>query len=250
MQQGKLIKTRDIEIPGIPGKRPLSIYLPPAYNDHQAWPVAFMFDGQNLYEDEGTLAGGWHLHQVLNQRASRGLSTPVVVGIHHGPDRDVEMCPWPAMPDKDARANIFLNWMIGWLYKEISHDLNIIQQPEYTMVGGSSMGGLLALYAIFRHPQIFGKALIMSPALWVDLGAIFPYIAGLTIEHQPMIYLDCGGKEGDKHDKLGFDHAAMMFELLKVKGLQQLMWNPDPEGEHNEQNWNKRLPTALDFLYN
>jgi hypothetical protein len=280
-----------LNIPGLVGARPMSLWLPPDFEraseaQRASWPLAVFFDGQNLFGDQGTLAGGWHMHQILKGRQADGKAVPVVLGIHHGPERDSEMSPFPPLPGITGKATAKLSWLVDWLlpqlkWSQIQNPLDqnpfklmLSPDPEQTLIGGSSLGGLLALYALFHYPQTFGKALVMSPALWPDRFAIFQDIMLCRPHPKAKIYLDHGQKEIQAQDlkedqdsghtlreaeaprldlgQLLFEQSQLMADLLEVLGFvpqNRLYWNPDPEGEHNERAWRRRLPVALDFLY-
>lgn len=248
---GRLHQSKAFEVPGLKGTRRLTLYLPPGYDtSSDRYPVAYMFDGQNLFTDEGSFSGGWHLHTALNARASQGKQVPIVVGIHHGgPSRAEELVPWPIEPNKKAQGDALLNWVTGRLAEMVDEDLRILKGPEHTMVGGSSLGGLLALYAFFRHNDFFGKALCMSPSLWVHEGEIFRYVSKAPVAGNPRLYLDCGAREARG---IVIEHARWMADLLARKGFvpdYHFLWRPDARGSHNERNWRRRLPKALRYLY-
>lgn len=247
---GRLHKSKAFEIPGLKGRHPLTIYLPPGYDadTHKRYSVAYMFDGQNLFGDAGSFAGGWHLHEALDKLAAKGKQVPIVVGIHHGgPSRAEELAPWKMGKHHQPRGSLFLDWVVGRLAEMVAEDLRILQGPEHTMVGGSSLGGLMALYAHFKHPEHFGKALAMSPSLWVGRGQIFHFVQQKHTPETRRVYLDAGGREGAM-----FQHARQMVELLQLKGYhpeEHLLWRPDSKGIHSERHWRRRAPKALAFLY-
>lgn len=247
---GRLHRPAPMAVPGFDGKRQVTLYLPHDY-DHSVkrYPVAYMWDGQNLFGDHGSFAGGWRLHDALDMRAQRGKTVPIVVAIHHGGDRESELVPWPVEDAKAAKADALLDWLTGTLMPMIERDLRVWTDPEHTMVGGSSLGGLLSLYAFFRHNDRFGKALCMSPSLWVAEGKIFEYVSKAPCGGDPRLYLDCGGKEAEG---IVIEHAEWMAQLLERKGFwpdYHFHWRPDPRGDHNERAWRRRLPRALHFLY-
>jgi predicted alpha/beta superfamily hydrolase len=248
--QGRLHRTKAFQIPGIKDQLPLTLYLPPGYDtDAKSYPVAYVFDGQNLFGDEGSFAGGWHLHHALNVRATLGKTVPVVVGIHHGSMRQEELAPWPIDEGHKARGDALLDWVVGPLAKMVAEDVRVLKGPENTMIGGSSLGGLLALYGFFRHNDVFSKALCMSPSLWVNDGEIFHYVAKARCVGDPRMYLDCGAHEAQG---VVIQHAEWMADLLYRKGFSDgyhYMWRPDPRGHHDEKSWRRRLPRALRFLY-
>ena len=235
---GRIYRSQPLNISGLEGERPVSLWLPPDYPAADApaterrWPLAVFFDGQNLFGDEGTLAGGWQLHTALTARASACAAVPVVIGLHHGAQRESELSPWDPFPGVTGRAKSQLEWIKTRLLPELYRDLKLDPNPDHCLVAGSSLGGLLALYALFHQPESFGKALVMSPALWPNRFGIF----------QDLML-----------GQILFEQTQLMADLLEVMGFEpgrRLCWNPDPEGEHNERCWSRRLPVALDFLYN
>lgn len=252
-----LYRSQDFEIPGIVGKRPLRLWLPPDYyKSEQPWPLALFFDGQNIFDDQDTLAGGWHLDRILTARAAAGKPVPVVLALHHGEHRDEEMCPRDPFPGKSGKAKIVLDWLDQFILPRAFRKLHVLQDPRQTLIGGSSLGGLLALYALFHYPQNFGRALVMSPALWPDQFSIFQDIMLAKAHPQARVYLDHGEKEAppDLPDigRILFDQSKLMGDVLSVIGFEndrRLLWTADPEGEHNETSWRRRLPAALEFLY-
>lgn len=242
---GRLQHIGPIPIPGI-GPRALTLYHPPSTGGAGAIPLAVLFDGQNLFRDEGSFAGGWHLHLALDRLATAGKKVPMVVGIHHGGvERIDELTPWKTR-EGGGRANVLIEWISDRLMVQLRRDHPLLAGPEHTLIGGSSMGGLAALFAICHRPDVFGRVLAMSPSLWVGDGEIFREVARARIPTSSRIYLDAGHREG-----FMLQHAHQMARLLVRKGLEpdrQLMWRPDRRGSHNERAWRRRLPKALRFL--
>lgn len=248
IEHGHYFTIPEQNVPGI-GKRQARIYLPPGYERDVAksYPVFYMFDGQNVFDDEGSFAGGWRMHRVLDRLAVRGLRVPVVVALNHGgADRVDELTPWPAGGGRGGKADALLDWICGDLHAQVRRNLRVVGDPAHTLVGGSSMGGLTALYALFRRPETFGAALAMSPSLWVDHGHIFRWLPAVATPWSCRVYLDAGGRERWLHRA-----ANELTHLLVRKGLEpgrHLMWRYDPRGRHHEPSWRRRLPGALRFL--
>lgn len=247
--KGRLHRTKAFPIPGLSQQLPCTLYLPPGYDQGtQRYPVLYAFDGQNLFEDAGSFAGGWHLNRIMDARHTLGLPTCVVVGVHHGRQRDRELSPYPVEEGQEAWGEALLDWVVGPLGRMIEEEVRVLQGPEHTLIGGSSLGGLLALHGLFKHHRRFWRGLVMSPSLWVDEGAIFPEIAKAPFEGLPRLYLDCGAHEADG---IVIEHAEWMSQLLERKGFlegRQKLWVPDPRGHHRESSWRRRLPRALRFL--
>ena len=117
---------------------------------------------------------------------------------------------------------------------------------ETTVIAGSSMGGLLSLFALFRHSETFGAAGVLSPSLWFAGGAIFSEVERSRFV-PARIYLDIGGAEGPEH----VAHARRMRDLLQAKGYRpgsDLRWLESRTGRHDERSWGRRFARALPFL--
>jgi predicted alpha/beta superfamily hydrolase len=245
----RLHRSKAFTVPGLPGQYPLTVYLPPGYGQTDArYPVAYMFDGQNLFQDQGSYSGGWYMHETLDALAAQGKRVPIVVGIHHGgASRTDELSPWGIGRGHQGKLETLLTWMIGPLAQMVGEEMRILTGPANTMVGGSSLGGLAALYATSKYPQVYGRALVMSPSLWVHGGAIFEVVRKASYGPDSRIYLDCGGREGRGQTMVA---AERMAALLAHKGMgDRFMWRPDAKGVHNERNWRRRLPKAMRFMY-
>lgn len=248
---GTLYRTRDYDVPGLHGSRACTIYFPPDYfrATREHYPVAYMFDGQNLFGDAGSFSGGWHVHRLMDERAAKGKIVPIVVGIHHGGAHRMEdLSPWGIGRGHKGHADATLDWVVGTLRRFVAEDLRALPGPEHTLIGGSSLGGLAALYAGFRHPDVFGRVLAMSPAIWVHRGALLDHARTARLQRGCRFYVDAGGREGAGMLPLAERLAAILEQRGLVQG-EHLMWRPDQRGSHNERNWERRLPKAIRFLY-
>ena len=143
-------------------------------------------------------------------------------------------------------GDAYVNFLLHTVKPLIDSHYRTIPDADHTGIAGSSLGGLISLYAFFRAPRSFGFAGIMSPALWFAEGAIFrqvemsPYVGG-------RIYLDVGLREGQGT----LANAREMRRLLLSKGYEMgktLSWVEDKNGMHNEAAWGRRMRTALPFL--
>lgn len=247
---GRLLSWGALEVPDF-GPRDVRVYLPGGRTPTADRPVLYLFDGQNVFGDEGSFAGGWWAHAAVERLGRyRGLSLPIVVGIANGGvQRMDELSPW-ALPGGGGggRADAFLEWVVGTLVPRVQGELGTGKGPVHAVIGGSSLGGLAALYAHYRHPTIFGGALCMSPSLFAGQGALFREVERLPRPMFSRVYLDCGLREA--RGKLAA-LAESMAGTLARKGYApaQLRWRLDRRGAHNERSWRRRLPGALRFMF-
>jgi predicted alpha/beta superfamily hydrolase len=237
------------EVPGLPA-RFVRVYLPRDYTPEQEGGNfgLWMFDGQNVFEDAGSFAGGWYVHEAAERLARAGRPVPVVIGIDHGHEARVrELSPfeWEGEP---GQITVLLDWVTGSLMPLLSAELRLQEGPLGAVVGGSSMGGLAALWSHFHYAHAFGGALAMSPSLWLADQAIFADLEAQPDPPLSRIYLDMGARE-DRGRMLPV--AAAMAAILAGRGWggDRLLWRPDAKGGHNEASWRRRLPKALRFLY-
>jgi predicted alpha/beta superfamily hydrolase len=230
---------------GINGRRRVRLFVP---NDvPPPYSVLYCWDGQNLFDDEGSHSGGWHLHRLLARRAAAGKKTPLLVAIDHGgKDRIGDFAPWPHFEHGNGRADSMLELLLDRVMPVVEGRFEVVGRPG-NIVCGSSMGGLLSLYAWLRFPGVFGRALVMSPSLWFDPRALLALVSRSTPLRDARIYLDMGRKEGGVR---GARLVRQVAEAIALRGLDhyRVKVRVDPEGEHKESDWEARFPPALDFL--
>lgn len=235
------------EVLGGGGPRLVRVYVPGGHDPSRGGPLLLLFDGQNVFDDEPSYAGGWHAHGAV-ERLARRRPRPVVVGIDHGgAERIRELAPWD---NHGAHGGLdpLLDAVIHGLLPRLRSTFGVGAGPAATLVGGSSMGGLAALYAHFRRPEVFGGALAMSPSLWFAQRRILGWLGQAPIPWTSQIYLDCGAQEA-RGAMLAL--ARTLAEQLRQRGYghDRLRFREDPHGAHNERAWRRRLPSALRFFY-
>jgi len=252
LRPGEVTVLGPFVVPGL-APRLVRVYLPRGYAPERedGNPGLWLFDGQNVFDDAPSFAGGWHVHEAVERLARPGRPgrrVPVVIGIDHGGEsRIFELSPFP-WEGKPGQLSVLLDWITGTLMPALEMELNLRAGPEGAVIGGSSMGGLAALWSHFHSPHAFGGALAMSPSLWLAGQAIFADVAAQPDPRPSRIYLDMGARE-DKGRMLPI--AAALADQLTARGwgADRLLWRPDAKGSHNEACWRRRLPKALRFLY-
>lgn len=242
------------QIPGL-GPRGVRVFIPPhgrgsgaSARRASAPPVLYMFDGQNVFDDAPSFAGGWRLHEAVRRVSPRRHRIPAIVGIDHGGQARIdELSPWPGQHG-NGRADALLDWMTRELVPQLGERFGFATGPRNVAIGGSSMGGLCALYAHFRSPETFGGALCMSPSLWFGGQKIFDFVASQPTPWTSRIYLDAGALEsGGGMLRL----AERMAQQLGARGYGAgaLHFRADRKGRHRELDWRRRAPNALRFLF-
>lgn len=251
---GRLLRSGPYKWTGLPEEPTLTMYLPPDYeSSDRRYPLAIFFDGQNLFDDEGSYRGGWQLHRLLDWRACQGKRVPIAVGIDTaGWSRSAILSPW-GRDGVEGLGDRTLEWIASWLVPTLRRELRVAPGPEHVVLGGSSLGGLLAIYGLARNPETFGGVLAMSPSIGLPGGHLGPIHE--FVDRAPMpregrkIYLDAGARECECTSIM--HHTGLLAGLLERKGLRahhDLRFFADPDGAHDEASWKRRLPGALDFV--
>lgn len=238
---GTLLTQADFYSPQLNNTRDIHVYLPPSYGDEsKRFPVLYMQDGQNLF-DSGTSYGGseWHVDETMEMLAGEGVEA-IVVGLNHAYEhRIAEYNPYPQQ--WQGSGQVYLQFLLETVKPRIDADFRTLPERQHTGMMGSSMGGLISLYAFFYAQQTFGFAGVMSPALWVGGGAIYKDVESAPFT-QGKLYLDNGTREAS---------ARAMNQTLLRKGYRagsDLKYVVEQDAEHTESAWARRLPDALRFL--
>lgn len=245
--RGRFETMGDWEPPGFP-RRIVTAYIPADHVPDGTRPALFLFDGQNVFDDTFSYAGGWFAHEAVDALSRERCNVPVVVGISHGGERRVdELVPW-RMQRGGGHLASFLQWVVFKVVPEAQARYGTVPGPLGAVLGGSSLGGLAALWGHFHHADTFGGALCISPSLWVANRAIFQDAHAFHRPAVSRIYLDCGGREAGGRM---LPVVEQMAEALRAKhyAAEQLRFRADMAGQHNEKAWRRRLPAALRFMF-
>jgi predicted alpha/beta superfamily hydrolase len=244
---GQLHIIGPLVVPGHPPRR-VRVYLPVSFSPTEPRFGLYMFDGQNLFDDFPSFAGGWKLNETI-ERLERDCSrVPIAIGIDHGNEARIqELSPFD-IEQGPSTINSLLDWIADTLAPRLQAELPLVPGPIGAVIGGSSMGGIASLYAHFHRRDAFGGVLAMSPSLWLADGEMVHWIAQQEKPEVSRVYIDCGVREGK--GKILPLVAAVAADLTE-RGWDndQLMFRPDMRGAHNERSWQRRLPKALRFFY-
>lgn len=236
---GTLKAVPEVWSPQLENARSVLVYLPPDYDrGTQHYPVLYMHDGQNLFDPSISYIGQvWRVDETMTLLNREGLDA-IVVGINHmGDQRMAEYNPF----SQGQRGQRYVDFVADTLKPIIDRDFRTLRDRASTGVMGSSMGGLISLYAYFYRADVFGFTGAMSPALWPGRSAIYQVVQQTGFV-PGRIYLDHGTREGS---------ARQMWHLLIELGYRDrhnMLYVVEQGGRHNETAWARRLPNALRFL--
>jgi predicted alpha/beta superfamily hydrolase len=237
----------DVRSPQLGNSRNITVYLPPSYDSsvNRHYPVVYMQDGQNLFTRETSFSGDWGLTSRLDALAAAGIEA-ILVGVWNAGDARIdEYSPFRDSQGRGGRGDEYLSFLTDTVKPLIDGRFQTRPTQRDTFIGGSSMGGLISLYAALGRSTVFGGAAVLSPSVWFADSAIVGF-AGSAAKGGP-VYLDAGARESDRQ----LPDVRRLRDVLRGRGYREgvdLMYEEDPGGAHNEAAWGRRFPRALAFL--
>ena len=253
--------------------RTIDILLPKGYNPQQTYHVIYIHDGQMLFDSTYTWNHQeWHIDEIFEQYQD-SLYETIIVGIWNNNEfRHAEYFPQKALAyihdstkslflsekfKGKALADNYLHFIVDELKPFIENVFSVSKKPEHTMIMGSSMGGLISLYALCEYPHVFGAAAGLSTH-WVGTTSI----DNGDIPRGLITYISDNLPKADLKRKLYTDHGTIGIDslyqpwqiqidaLLLSKGYDhtQYMSAVFEDADHNEEAWSQRLYVPLLFL--
>ncbi|MEL7160823.1 MAG: alpha/beta hydrolase-fold protein, partial [Bacteroidota bacterium] len=217
------------------------------YETDKRYPVLYLQDGQNLF-DENAPYGSWGVDKQLAAMAARGAGDLIVVAIDHAEDKRIsEFTPSFRTTLGRGEGREYLGFLAKTLKPYVDEHFRTKPEPEHTGIGGSSLGGLISIYAGLMYPQVYDKLMVFSPSLWVTPKIPF-HLMTLSHEFNGRIYLYGGEAES----------ATMVPNMLRFeKELKrqttgsrvEFRTEVDPDGQHNEARWGQEFPRAVGWLF-
>jgi predicted alpha/beta superfamily hydrolase len=237
-----------VEIPGLNRKRQIRLYLPPNYaTSGKRYPVLYMHDGQNLFDDATSFVGEWKVDETLDALSKEGKLELIVVGIDNGGDkRMTELNAWDNTRFGAGEGRQYTDFIVGTLKPMIDAQYRTRPDRAHTAIMGSSMGGLASHYAIAQYPQVFGKAGVFSPAYWTATPA-FDFMAAHPLPKDARVYLLMGEKEGESM----VPDVQRMAQVVAASGHPgaNTVLRIVPGQQHNEGFWSGELREALLWMF-
>lgn len=241
--------------------RDVLVYLPPGYDATKAkrYSVFYMHDGQNLFDGATSFIPGqeWRVDETAQSLIAAGKIEPlIIVGINNaGKDRINEYTPAEDAKYKmGGQADLYGRMLVEELKPFIDSHYLTKRAAKHTALGGSSLGGLASLYLALKHPNVFGRAAVVSPSVWFANKQIVHYVEALPKKPNVRIWMDMGTREGKDSDGglQAVSDARLLKETLIKKGWkagEDLNYLEVGGAEHNEKAWAARVELILTFLF-
>ena len=242
-------------IPKLTGRAPRTVYVyipDQAKEDPDArFPVMYMFDGHNVFFDKDATYGKcWGMKEFMDESGTPMII--VAVDCNHSPNngRLSEYSPFtfedPKLGYVRGRGKTTMEWFARTLKPMIDRRYPTIPEREATFIAGSSMGGLMSLYAVTAYNDVYSRAACLSPSLWVSAKKVQKLLRETELAPDTVIYMDYGSRELNNHDGMRKVFAAVTAQLMEKK-----VWLTSrivPNGDHCEACWEEQLPFFINTL--
>lgn len=250
-----MIRKWTVNYPAVGGTEPrrVYVYLPTMYSrePHRRFPVLYMFDGQNVFfNEDATYGKSWGMGDYLDFCDVPLIVAAVECNAGAGNERLMEYSPYrfedPEFGHFEAAGSATMGWFIHNFKPMIDRSFRTLPDRDHTMIAGSSMGGLMALYAVLHHNDVYGRGAALSPSLWVAPEKLLTLTARAKLAGGTVLYMDYGSREMGNHSGMRRSYAEITAKLL-TRGI-HLTSRIVPGGTHSESSWERQLPFVIPTL--
>lgn len=245
----------NVTIPKLTGheERRAYIYLPESYNyePDRRYPVLYMFDGHNVFFDsDATYGKCWGMKEYMDYTNTQLIIA--AVECNHSPDngRLKEYSPYtftdPKLGTIQGKGKLTMDWMVHTFKRDIDSRFRTLPDREHTFIAGSSMGGLMSLYAVLEYNSYFSRAAALSPSIWFGTENLRQMIEQASLKPDTIVYMDYGSREMRHHANMEHQFGKVTAQLLDRRIM--LESRVVPGGNHCEASWEKQIPFFMNTL--
>lgn len=236
-----------------PEPRRAYVYLPHSYynNPDKRYPVLYMFDGHNVFFDkDATYGKSWGMKDYMDFTDTEMIIAAVECNHNPNNGRLMEYAPFsyddPIAGPVPGYGKNTMDWYVHVFKKEVDRRFRTLRDRQHTFIAGSSMGGLMSLYAITEYNQYFSGAAALSPSIWTHPDNIENMIRGAKIRPNTRLYMDYGSQEFKNHPGMLrlFQRMTSLLFMKKVFVTSRVV----PHGDHSEACWEKQVPYFMGTL--
>jgi len=250
----------DFYFPKLNKKLKVWVYLPQNYADSaHAYPVIYMHDGQHLF-DEATSVGRagpveWQVDKAINE----STKDAIVVAIAHPEtysERQAQYLVHPFEEYTNPLGSLYLEDIVEVLKPAIDAQYRTLTDRAHTAMVGSSLGGLLTLYAGLLFPEVFGNLGVFSPSIWMDRAGLketFARCIHASAIQEQRYFFYAGDLEKRKQQDISMESMSMDmcdFALaFKQLNKAEVFIDINPHGKHGALYWQKAFPRFYDWFH-
>ena len=242
-------------MPQLGRTRRVWLYLPPDYaTSTKRYPVLYMHDGQNVFNAATSFSEEWGVDETLDALAAHGDLGAIVVAVDNGGiHRLDEYNPWRATNPRygGGEGEAYVEFLAKTLKPYIDQHYRTRPEARSTGIMGSSMGGLISLYAALEHPEVFGSAGVLSCACWISRQQVLEFVrAAKPGQPPPRIYFVAGGMETNDGEQAR-DQQAVIDSLVAAGFPVHTTTRSfvPADGRHSEWFWRREFPGAYEWMF-
>ncbi len=262
--------------------RNVDVWLPEGYSKKKKYAVLYMHDGQMLFDSTTTWnKQEWGVDETLTQlMADKKIKSCIVVGVwNSGKSRHSDYFPqkpFESLPEvyrdslihrakrnketalfsTNVQSDAYLKFLVMELKPFIDSSFSTKKDRNNTFIAGSSMGGLISMYALCEYPSVFGGAACLSTH-WLGImptpnnpvpAAFEAYLAkNLPNPKKHKLYFDYGDQTLDAFYK---PFQTKIDDVMTKKGYGAKLWQTREflGADHSEKSWRARLDIPFLFL--
>ena len=238
----------NLPLPAPFATRRIAALLPHDYDrSGKRYPVIYLQDGQNLF-DEFAPYGNWELDRRMAWLAERGCGDFIVVAIDHAEEKRIkEYAPAHATRIAPGEADAYGRFLVDALKPLIDKSYRTYPERDNTAIGGSSLGALAALQVAMAHPDVFAKAMLLSPSIWVDPD--LPEEWPLHRHGRTDVFLYGGMRESARSAATFSELFRRLSRLDSPKRRLYVHSHFEPLATHSESAWGAVFPRAMCTLF-
>ena len=249
-----MIRIKKVQIPELPTELPRRLYISlprDYYKSEQHYPVLYMFDGHNVfYDSHATYGKSWGMKEFLT-RSRLPLIVAAIECNHEGERRMNEYAPWDYyernLGHMEGLGKQTMDWITGPMKQFIDHTYRTLPDRDNTLIAGSSMGGLMSLYAVTAYNEIFSRAAALSPSIYFGGRNLHQLVKNTPLAEPTRIYMDVGtGEIGP--DKRNFIAGMFKAAAELTNAGADVAARVVPGAYHCEAAWEKRIPIFMNYL--
>ena len=239
-------------MPQLGRHRRILVYLPADYvrQPRRRYPVLYLHDGQNVFDAATSFSGEWGVDETLDRLRAAGQDPAgsIVVAIDNDPQhRSDEYIPWPNAEAKGGgQGGAYVDFLARTLKPYVDAHYRTRSDAAHTGVAGSSLGGLLSVYAALKYPRVFGRVGAFSPAFWVCYDSLRAFAKTHPAAPTARFYFVCGPQESETMLPL----MAAWRNELRAQGVPaaNISFHAPADGRHSEWFWQREFPAAYLYL--
>ncbi len=246
-------------IPQLKTWRTIWVYLPKGYGTgKKRYPVLYMHDGQALFDEATSEGRTGPVEWAVDETADNYEEGCIIVAVNHNHDKKKRIQEYYVTANEDydtVYGKQYLDFIIHNLKPHIDKKYRTLGGQQHTYMAGSSMGGLLTLYAGLMYPQVFGRLGVLSPSVWLDFENSYQLINNIVPNKwytSQRYYFYAGGNENRMKKDSSYvemhNDVQQTIAAIQKKIQPQIKLAINPEGRHGPWYWSLAFPAFYHWL--